>query len=44
MADTGKVTIHITANISPSDVSTCNEIFDNIWWNAPYKAESEVEE
>lgn len=36
MADTGKITIHITANISPHDVNTCNELFERYLKERPY--------
>jgi hypothetical protein len=36
MADIGKITIHITAKISPTDVSTCNEIFERYLRERPY--------
>ena len=37
MADVGKITIHITTNnVSPSDVSTCNEIFERYLRERPH--------
>ena len=36
MADVGKITIHITAKISPTDVSACNEIFDRYLRERPH--------
>lgn len=36
MADLGKITIYITANVSTNDVNICNEIFDRYLRERPY--------
>lgn len=36
MADLGKITIHITANVSTNDVNTCNEVFDRYLRERPH--------